>query len=259
MTSGTQGSYLYRPVYGAQGQAEFDAFNTGLVSADSVLHSAASHITTAGYHTNVYTTTVTATNVYGTTLTATSITATNISASTINKVTTLIATNISADTTSGGRADIRTINATTVTATNVYATVMTANDLSATTSQGNSTTLYTRTVGACATAGTTVATGTYVTVPACSVVFIRALVTCYATLGTAAGSAGAYEVRASAMSGGKTVNVTTIPQTAVAFSQSEYTSTIAAGVGMVALTFTGSAETMQWAYEIETMRVLAAG
>lgn len=60
---GTWANYLYRPDYGEYGQANQQAFDTGLLSADSVLTSADNHINSQGIHANVYTEELTATNI----------------------------------------------------------------------------------------------------------------------------------------------------------------------------------------------------
>jgi hypothetical protein len=46
---GTQGTYLYRPSYGAQGVTEFSAFDSGLASADAKLVTLNSHASSADH------------------------------------------------------------------------------------------------------------------------------------------------------------------------------------------------------------------
>ena len=140
---GTQETYLYRPTYGEYGVAGYTFFDTGLASAESVLESAAAHITSAGTHETYL--------LKATSITATNITAANISASSIVGISTfgatiLTATNIYTETiTATNASGFTNLYTATLTATNISGvTAVNATTLKSTTTTAND--IYTITI-----------------------------------------------------------------------------------------------------------------
>jgi len=267
-TEGTQENYLYRPPYGAQGSEEFTAFDTGLVSADSVLTCAASAIDGSfaiiNVNTGITAVAVSATrgnitSVYATTITGSDIRASTISGGYIHS-TTCTAVTIEVGGTIGG---LRFYDRSTgVGAILLYSptanTIRLYNGLTDAlvfdfTKQyvGNNHVITTRTLGFCATEDGTAASAAWIPITATtSAVHVSALITAMCTAGAAEMSAASYKVEGTIDKSGAVVLVTTTPFTATA-QLSAYFPTIKGGTGYAALTVEGSAgHKVIWGYDL---------